>query len=309
MSQKNKPSETSDKNAEHRLALLGLALDTQPPPGPRPSLEEIDQFRLNHLPKKRAAQVKAYIARDNECYQAWSDLLASEQQINSHFVSTPKISIIQRCLNAINREPAIWIGGGFATAAASVFIGVVLVKTLLMPGMVDGINNDYVRFSGSPDINAWIQYANSEKNIEFKKPGAYDRHKLAILVGVHQGLIELQEDGRLGQSKNWTKLIQSYPERSPDCQNQQNPANCENQNQILVNLGRWVTLVQLKCTEPSSVSSDYLNLQQQRLEFFQNRINPFTELKPLQTRLSQWSVPLKEKALCHQTSALLASLD
>lgn len=310
MSKSNKISESASNETEHRLALLGLALNTPAPTGKRPSLDEIELYRLHKLPGKRADEVKAYIARDSECYQAWSDLVDSEQEIKTHFSHSQVKTGVHAWLKRISREPAAWIGGGFAAAAVSLFIGVIAVKTVLMPGILAGIDKDYAGFDSSPDIKAWIQTQNSEKSIHSIKPNAYEHYKQAILVGIHQGLTELNEMGKLGNEASWKTLIESYPQRSPACTQAQELKQCEDRNLFMVNMGRWLTLLQLNCTSTDkAVVKEYLQLQQERLEFFLQQARQFPELSPLQKQLKGWTSPSSEQALCRDVATLLASLD
>ena len=72
----NHDGQTEKDRLNAMLALIG---DDEKPVGSKPDLQEIQAWHQNKLDATRALEVKTHVARDPECYQLWSDLLAEDK--------------------------------------------------------------------------------------------------------------------------------------------------------------------------------------------------------------------------------------
>lgn len=290
-----------------KAALLALSAGLPPPVGKRPDLLEIELWRRNKLSKKRSAEVKSYVARDADCYQLWQDLLTSEQQLNAEKQAS-RVSLWQRCQNWIIGDNKVWLGGGFAVATMALFVAVVGLKSFLNPGMMVGIGQDYEQFSSHPAASSW-HYKSHDKGIGFAIPTPYDKAKTAISVGIHSGLVELQNAGKLSENE-WQNIIQQYPAQLPDCPDAVETQQCQKQNAQLQDFGRWLALMQLDCGQTASVKdTQYYSLQQERLVYFSKEFVAYPVIAPLRERMHSLDKATDSKLFCQKIAMLLNHID
>ncbi len=301
-----KSSKISTKTHK-KAVLLALSAGSPPPEGERPSLLEIELWRQKKLPKKRSAEVKSYVARDADCYQLWQDLLMSEQLLNNE-TQAQRVSLWQRCQNWLIGEQKIWQGGGLAVAVMAVFVGVIGLKSFLHPDMMQGIDQDYEKFSSQRTLSGW-SYKSYEKTLSFVQPTPYDKAKKAVSVGIRSGLIVLQKAGKLTENE-WQAIIQQYPAEFPDCPESMTADQCQKQNDTLQVMGRWLALMQLQCAQEEPViDTEYYRLQQQRIDYFSEELVAFPVIEPLIDHLHSVGQAIEKKMFCHKIVMLLNHID
>ncbi len=295
-------------HANKRVALLALALDDKPLTGESPALLEIDLWRRGKLNKKRSAEVKAYVARDSECYQQWLELLENEQLLAAE-KQLAHVSLAQAISNWFAGLNNLMLGGGLVFATTAVLFAVITLKTTRQPDLLDLINADYAQFNGQPSAQYWY-YQNSDKSFGFSLPTSYDRLKPAILYGLRTGLVQLQQHGQLASSKAWQYVVASYPSALPACPESHATDACQQQHKVLENFGRSLALMQLHCAQPElNVAADFYSKQQQRLADFKPPLSAYTALSPLTAQLNAWQNTSDKQQFCGQLQQLLNNID
>ncbi len=283
--------------------LLVLALDKPALSGTRPSLLDIDLFRRGHLPKKRLNEVKAFIARDPECYQMWRDLIAAERLVPQRSQSEHTVFNRQKWWTWLQPKPVF---AGSFVAALSIVLMVIQFYGLPKPTLEQSITDDYLAFSESPNPSMWWPESTS-KSLPFVIPTPYQQAKKAVRAGFRRGLETLLQQSRL--SDDWQTVILSYPEQMPPCSKDQNTL-CQQRQQILSNLGYWLTLAHLECQQPNQTDdSNYLQKQQIRVKYFQEQLNPYPDLQPLNLLLNRPSNWQNRADFCQTMTSLFYELN
>jgi len=301
-----KPSSSISSNSHKKAVLLALSVAPPVASGKRPGLLEIDLWRRNKLSKKRHLEVKSYIARDSECFQLWLDLLDAERQLKLEKQAS-HITLWQKIVTAWKNEKKLWMGGGLVAATTAVFVAVFGLKVFLAPDILYGINQNYQQFDSHPFAAQW-HYQDYDKGLSFSIPTPYDIAKKAVLVGVREGLTELHQSAKL--SHEWQAIINQYPNTLPRCEATLSTEQCQQQNVLLTDFGRWLALVQLQCSQPALIdTAEYFTLQQQRKDYFEQQLSTMPLLQPLKQQAQSWDTTPDMQILCNNIKNLLNHID
>jgi len=248
--------ETPQERAEWIEALLALALDQEPAPGPRPTLEDVAAWHAGQLSGVRAEEVKAHVARDPECYGWWMELRAAEAQLETSGGPTvkgePEVRPVpwwRRWLQASGERRSLAVGG-LGVAVAAVLVVAVGVRMRLAPGLYEGIDRGYEAWEGagvSPP-EEWRWQTGLTRGSPPGPDSAPDSEGgvQAFRAGMRAGL-----EGLLPAGGVRSLISGGLPDDSPECPAGSAGTPCERQNQLMHATGRWGALIYLSCGAPS----------------------------------------------------------
>ncbi|BCG64977.1 MAG: hypothetical protein methR_P2777 [Methyloprofundus sp.] len=334
----------TDKTKKN-LAVLALMLDTKQPIGVKPTLLEIDLWRRGKLKKKRAKEVKSFVAKDSDCYQAWVDLLESERMLaNEKREVKDQANGLKKVLDWFSKVHYVLLGKGFVAATAIIFMAVVGLKTfmqaepdvvkvdinkqlnstsneMLVSSMPKAVKrNDHYKLPDPPssfgpseriydsaDSSPFSPDAKLYSSAE-QSVSEYDQIKPIILKGVRDGLLELQEaEGEAKSSSEWARVMTTYPRSFPRCPDTLSADDCRRQYALLYVFGRWLASVQLQCSLSDSTMS--LLSYEEPLSDFNIIFSVYVSLSPLTEQLSDWQSSTNSEIFCLQIKHFISSID
>lgn len=247
MSDKDKTNNRSDNN-ERLISLVALMADNETPLGPKPGLHEIQNWHLGKLDTDRAAQVKSHVARDPECYQMWSELLAEEKTTTPDNVTSKHqsaLSVISKQIkHAWNKLGQIWLAGGLVTAMVAMF-AIILIP---QQGAWSPIDDP---------IHAELAYDWPYANISVTRGGELNyRTKIALQAGIRVG-IEITTLTKQG----WEQATYQLPEKALDCDQEPNVNTCVEHTETLKKLGTYAGVLYLACLDYTQGQQSYFDEQ------------------------------------------------
>lgn len=266
----NDTTPDGESPAERLAALLALAAEAGPPPGPTPDLREIQAWHLGRLEAARAAEVKSHVARDPQCYRLWRELIAddAEQAQAAGQAVAPAPGRLARLWQWLAPRPGVWLGGGLAAALALVLAWVV-VPLLTTPPADD--SGPVIADSGSID---WSATLGSLLGLSDGPPVETDlppletpvadvaldwpylqrltrrdagwpyAEKIAFQTGLRAGL-----SAATARAHGWAAAIEALPEASVPCTAEWDAATCTRRLGQLREAGRRAAVHYVACLD------------------------------------------------------------
>jgi len=233
--------------------MLGLALEGHAPEETHPSLEDIAGWYDQTLPKARSRQVKAHVARCQECYAVWFGLV--ECGCGGAVEPAPGLfaRAVAACANLLN-QPRAW--GLVTTGLAAVGVTAAYLFASGDPAWLRTIDRGYTSLSGAvaqsaPSATRWSWGRGLgargmdnpwERLAELRTSHEHEAARAAFGVGVRAGLSE-----SLNDTSDWTPVLAALPAEPPACVPAASPPSCEEINTIFQGVGRWAVLLHFAC--------------------------------------------------------------
>lgn len=247
------------KQSDENLARLALALDTPPPAGDKPELEEITQWWMGRVSEPRATEIKAFVARDPDCYQMWYDLrqaqdVAGQKTDRPAAVGAGKTGLLKKFSDLFGT-------GLFAPATATVFAALLLVLVatpmLYSPDLREQIDNEYDAWDYTTRLSAsdypWLHQHGQlralsvNRSATMRGPASLSRITIyqypSFAFGVREGMEKMIE--RQSDTELWHSYIAQLPGQPADCPDAD--PHCNEDQLVLSELGRWSVLMQAQC--------------------------------------------------------------
>jgi hypothetical protein len=200
--------------------MLGLALEGHAPEETHPSLEDIAGWYDQTLPKARSRQVKAHVARCQECYAVWFGLV--ECGCGGAVEPAPGLfaRAVAACANLLN-QPRAW--GLVTTGLAAVGVTAAYLFASGDPAWLRTIDRGYTSLSGAvaqsaPSATRWSWGRGLgargmdnpwERLAELRTSHEHEAARAAFGVGVRAGLSE-----SLNDTSDWTPRARSPSRRA-----------------------------------------------------------------------------------------------
>jgi len=229
--------------AEERLtAILALLADSEAPIGLRPDLKEIQDWHRGKLNASRAAEVKTHVARDPDCFQMWSDLLAA--QASAEASQPTKIKRLEKLFEKIKSRLKFPVlaktSAGLATAVA------VLLAIILLPEQ---------QMEWSPSDNPIIvadlqaEWPYLARTTRSEGTLTYNQ-KIALQAGLSQGIL-LSTQGQ----REWAQVLEYIHDTPKSCAKSDKRSLCEAQTQALLKTGLHASVLYVACLEYTSAKT------------------------------------------------------
>lgn len=245
MSDNDNTKNRSDNN-KRLISLLALMADHETPSGPKPDLREIQDWHLGKLDAARAAQVKSHVARDPECYQMWSELLAEEKATTIDSATAKKGSVLsvitKQIKQAWNKHGQSWLAGGLVTAMIAVFVVILIPQQ----GTWSPIDDP---------VRAELTYDWPYANMSVTRGGELSyRNKIALQTGIRIG-IEITALAKQG----WEQAIYQLPKQTLPCDQEADVNTCIEQTETLKKLGIYSGVLYLACLDLQQGEQNYFD--------------------------------------------------
>lgn len=233
-------------NRERLIAILGLLADGEKPVGARPDLKEIQDWHLGNLDEIRTAEIKAHVARDPDCYQMWSELLATDEKMkNEQAVKAQKLIIWKtKIKNWILTTGLAWTSGGLATAMV-----LVLAVILILPEE----RSDWSPTDHPIIIDLEADWPYSGKSISRGGQISY-RNKIAFQAGISDGITLSTQ-----VNSSWAQALDYLHDTPEVCADDKERAHCEAQNRIMRKTGLHASVLFLACLERETEKKHIFN--------------------------------------------------
>ena len=239
-------TEDSASNDERMISLLGLLANAEPAIGLKPSLAEIHAWHLGKLDATRAAEVKSHVARDPDCFQMWSELLAAEKMADIKSAPAKKVSLFSLITKQVKKawdtpnQP--WLAGGFVTAMLAVFA----VLLIPQPGTWTPLDDP---------THAELAYDWPYANLSVARGGDLSyRKKIALQTGVRIG-IEVTTLAKQG----WEQALYQLPTETISCDKEKDVNTCRQETEKLKQLGIYTGVLYLACLDYTQGQQSYFN--------------------------------------------------
>ncbi len=238
---------------EHRQALAALYAFKNKPSGEKPSLQEVDAWRLGKLPEKRAAEVLSYIANDPDYYEQWRDLQEAEQWLVDDALADDALSVdsLDQPAPLIKRF-SDWLASLIVmpvtrVSLAFALVAIVVTPLLLPTGATTGVLLE----------TAYGLYGDASPN--FAAPNVFKTKGLDNLLGdavarddreqyhLKIGFRRFIEKMRWSNDKSWDAWLDTLPKKTLKCDKAPSVEKCENSTLYYVNLGQWSLLTFNAC--------------------------------------------------------------
>lgn len=256
-----KDRKQDEQGPEQRLTgMLRLVVDSRSATGRKPDLEEIQSWHLGRLSEPRASEVKSHVARDPECFQLWSELVAAEQQTQSIAdTAVPAQStdgLWYRFKRWWKTPLQAWASGTVATAALVLFVIVMLPQSATWSPLQD-------------PVRAELTYDWPYESMSLTRGGdLVYRDKIALQSGLRQA-IAVTTTG----IEHWQMVVKRMPKVPLSCTEQSDVAACNRSNDLLTRVGIHSGVLYLACL-------DYQHHQQQAFDetYWKKLLNSWQEL-------------------------------
>jgi len=232
----NQTSETNESAEDRLAAVIALLADNEAPIGAKPDLKEIQDWLSGKLNSQRAMEVKSHVARDPDCYQMLSDLHAADNNppATANLAFEQSFAALLRKFKSSWHKPlsSVMLGGGLATA-------IVVIIVMVLPfgnGLWSPLDNPIL---ARPDVNWPFQTFSIARNSPISR-----HQEQAFKVGIREGIAQTTQ-GKHG----WGIIINTLPAQLPDCQQASSASLCEQQIELLNNIGIHAGVNYLACLD------------------------------------------------------------
>ncbi|HED32635.1 MAG TPA: hypothetical protein ENJ08_00265 [Gammaproteobacteria bacterium] len=234
-------------NQERLIAILGLLADGEKPPaGARPDLKEIQDWHSGNLDEIRTAEIRTHVARDPDCYQMWSELLACEAKIKKEqAIKARRLAIWwTKIKNWILTPGSAWAGRGLATAMV-----IVLAVILILPEK----QPDWSPTDHPVIVDLEANWPYSGKSISRGGQISY-RNKIAFQAGISDGITLSTQ-----ANSSWAQTLDYLHDTPEVCADDKERARCEAQNRIMRKTGLHASVLLLACLERETKKKHIFN--------------------------------------------------
>lgn len=248
-------NDTITDDAMERAALLALAIDNvTPPPGPRPSIDEVIAWHHRELAEPRASEVKGHVARDPACYQIWVDVREAESlAVQTRPESSRQPTAERTPATTAWRRLADWLGDwlaplfsprGLGVGAVALLAAALGIRLLQTPDLTAQLGADLANmgWDTAVTVDQWPGRGGiSSKGLgeDWADPDRAMAHA-AFAAGVREYLAR-NVDTRAG----WSAVIEALPREAPSCAVGDDA--CVEMRPLLRQAGRWTAAVFLHC--------------------------------------------------------------
>ena len=296
------------QSREWLYALAASKLSKGETRGERPSLVEIEQWRLGGLLQERADEVLSYVAHDEQCFGQWQDLCAEQRWLDQEERQEPL-----QDQPAAASEPVVtqehWLSGAVARISRGIkpvwggAIAAGLLALLLVPAMFrpadDNVAQAYLQQLSSAEKLMGAEFppvlARQTKSVQPLDDLANNPEQRQFRQGLAAAASRVSDI----TDERWQAWRTSLP--APVSCDGQRDGDCSAQAVQNQALGSWSLVTALAC-QNNATSAD----------FWPSQANSLTELLSVElpqghflARRLQQPLPTAKPSLCQLATGLL----
>lgn len=258
-----------------KMVRTALLLQPKPDDGPKPTVEVISDWVDGKLDRKTARRVKAWVARDSECFEIYQELLEVKEVWGN---SQPeRKSLLQKLVLVLKNSAGmpLFVGGSIAAIAATIFGVSLTLHLYATPDLMQQLDKSYANpaFGVSMQQSQWLW--NPRLSSKASLSNEQQRYRQAFRSGIKDGL-----QAFVAEDQSWREVLQELPDQSNDCQSQ----ICE---QVQA-LGKWAVLMHAACKQAQTVPSAFWLTQRQWAEEWLSQAAEMTGIEPYQRKLRRY---------------------
>ncbi|MGB0864925.1 MAG: hypothetical protein ACPGSC_00355 [Granulosicoccaceae bacterium] len=247
---------TDSQTREWLFALAASKLAAGEVRGERPSLVEIEKWRLGKLQQTRAREVLSYVAHDEQCHTQWRELCAEQRWLDSYNEGAICDQPNPQSVTELKQTPG-WLGGvaarlglaagrrpRWASGVAAALFALLVIPVVFLPSD-DPFAETYLQQVGAAEQLLGVEYppvlGRLTKAIGSLDGTVKDQDKLQFQMGLSAAAagVPAIEDER------WAAWRDSLPP-SIDC-NESSSEHCSSTGIRNQALGSWSLVTSLAC--------------------------------------------------------------
>lgn len=272
--------ETCNKSAGVDV-LLALAIGQTQAQDECPSLEELAAWYDQKLTDSHAKVVKSHVARCEQCYATWTDLV--EWVPLGQRAASP--------ITAPRRRAHWWLGGGLASAVSGVLVVSMVMVSTPFDSILRTIDGGYaaaVREASVAPIEEQWAWRNGWQTRSFAVATQEDteqpQHSLQVVQQAFRNGVKLGLEEIVQPTPFWREILTAFPSQATSCIDASSDANCAALDAVFQSVGRWVVSLHFACQAHKGGAE--FGVPSVDSQFWAQQMDIVTQLAPVITELT-----------------------